>query len=104
MNYCFSRMHTWALIQNGRESRHVGSRAFTAATMMLAGVVLLAGVLTAQEKANAMRVPPQFNMQAQTTCETEMLRDTTVRLKIEENQLVNVFGEIGVFVDRLEGA
>src|SRR3974390_59961 len=29
---------------------------------------------------------------------------TTVRLKIEENQLVNVFGEIGVFVDRLEGA
>jgi len=79
MNYCFSRMHTWALIQNGRESRHVGSRAFTAATFVLAGVILLAGVLTAQEKANAMRVPPQFNMQAQTTCETEMLRDIGAR-------------------------
>ena len=29
---------------------------------------------------------------------------TTVRLKVEKNQLVNVFGEIGVLVDRLEGA
>ena len=29
---------------------------------------------------------------------------TTVRLKVEENQLVGIFGEIGVLVDGLKGA
>ena len=29
---------------------------------------------------------------------------TAVRLKLEQNQLVDVFGEIGVLVDALEGA
>jgi hypothetical protein len=29
---------------------------------------------------------------------------TTVRLKVEENQLVDVFGEIGFHVDGLKGA
>jgi hypothetical protein len=29
---------------------------------------------------------------------------TAVRLKVEENQLVGVFGEIGVVVDGLKGA
>jgi hypothetical protein len=29
---------------------------------------------------------------------------TAVRLKVEENQLVNVFGEIGTLVDRLKSA
>ncbi len=29
---------------------------------------------------------------------------TAVRLKVEENQLVDVFGEIGVLVDGLKGA
>ena len=29
---------------------------------------------------------------------------TAVRLKVEENQLVGVFGEIGVVVDALKGA
>jgi len=43
----------------------------------------------------------QFNVLRDSTA---MFLITTVRLKIEENQLVNVFGEIGVFVDRLEGA
>jgi hypothetical protein len=31
-------------------------------------------------------------------------RITAVRLKVEENQLVGVFGEIGVVVDGLKGA
>ena len=39
----------------------------------------MAGVLLAQESANAARVPPQFNMQAQTACETEMLRELGAR-------------------------
>jgi hypothetical protein len=30
--------------------------------------------------------------------------NTTVRLKVEENQLVDVFGEIGFHVDGLKGA
>ena len=29
---------------------------------------------------------------------------TAVRLKVEQNQLVGVFGEIGVLVDALKGA
>jgi hypothetical protein len=32
------------------------------------------------------------------------LNNTAVRLKVEENQLVMVFAEIGVLVDGLEGA
>jgi hypothetical protein len=33
-----------------------------------------------------------------------LARFTAVRLKVEENQLVGVFGEIGVVVDGLKGA
>jgi hypothetical protein len=32
------------------------------------------------------------------------LRITAVRLKVEQNQLVDVFGEIGVLADALKGA
>jgi len=35
---------------------------------------------------------------------SHMVRDTAVRLKVEENQLVGVFGEIGVLIDGLKGA
>ncbi len=42
---------------------------------VLAGIVLLAVILPAQEKMNAAGVPSQFNLQAQTACETEMLRE-----------------------------
>jgi hypothetical protein len=31
-------------------------------------------------------------------------KNTAVRLKVEQNQLVGVFGEIGVLVDALKGA
>jgi hypothetical protein len=36
--------------------------------------------------------------------EFELLQITAVRLKVEENQLVGVFGEIGVRVDGLKSA
>jgi hypothetical protein len=32
------------------------------------------------------------------------VKGTAVRLKVEENQLVGIFGEIGVPVDGLKGA
>jgi 2-polyprenyl-3-methyl-5-hydroxy-6-metoxy-1,4-benzoquinol methylase len=34
----------------------------------------------------------------------DIAEDTAVRLKVEENQLVGIFGEIGVPVDGLKGA
>jgi hypothetical protein len=37
-------------------------------------------------------------------CHNEIHSFTAVRLKVEENQLVGVFGEIGVVVDGLKGA
>ena len=40
-----------------------------------------------------------------TTCfNTAMKNFTAVRLKVEENQLVDVFGEIGFHIDGLKGA
>jgi Zn-dependent protease with chaperone function len=42
---------------------------------VFAGIVLLASILPAQEKVNAAGVSSKFNLQAQTACETEMLRD-----------------------------
>jgi hypothetical protein len=34
----------------------------------------------------------------------QLVSNTAVRLKVEENQLVGIFGEIGVPVDGLKGA
>jgi hypothetical protein len=42
---------------------------------VLAGIVLLVRVLPAQEIVNPVGVPSQLNIQAQTACETEMLRE-----------------------------
>jgi hypothetical protein len=47
--------------------------AFTAVVRVLAGLVLLAGILPSHNTANAARIPPQFNVLAQTACETETL-------------------------------
>ena len=46
---------------------------------MFAGIVLLAMVLTPKEVVNATGLTSHFNMQAQTTCETEMLREIGAR-------------------------
>ena len=52
---------------------------FPAAVTVLAGVVLLAGSLPAKNRAKAVRIPPHFNTQVQSTCETEMLREAGAR-------------------------
>jgi len=46
---------------------------------VLAGIVMLVGILPAQERVNAASVPSQFKIQAQTACETEMLREMGAR-------------------------
>jgi len=55
------------------------SNVLTAGRRVLAGIVLLAGILPAQERANAAGARSRFNMQVQTTCETEMLREMGAR-------------------------
>jgi len=50
----------------------VRTGAFTAATV-LAGLVVLAGVLPAHNTANAARIRPHLNVQVESACETEML-------------------------------
>ena len=46
---------------------------------VLAGIVMLVGILPAQERVNAASVPLKFKIQAQTACETEMLREMDAR-------------------------
>ena len=74
MNYCFHPACTWAGPQERRDSGSVGIGVVTAAVQVLAAIVLLAGILQAQERANAAGVSSAFNLQAQTACEAEMLR------------------------------
>jgi hypothetical protein len=52
---------------------------FTAAATAVAGLVVLAGILPAHRTANAARIRPQFNVQAQTACESEMLGEIGAR-------------------------
>jgi hypothetical protein len=47
----------------------------TAAMTLVAGIALLAGNLPAQEKVNAPGLLSPLSIQAQTACETEMLRE-----------------------------
>ena len=51
----------------------------TAAVRVVAAIVLLAGILPAQERVNAADVPSAFNIKAQTACETKMLRKLGAR-------------------------
>ena len=46
---------------------------------VLAGIVMLAGMLPAQERVTAASLPSKFTIQAQTACETEMLREIGAR-------------------------
>jgi Zn-dependent protease with chaperone function len=57
----------------------LGIDTFPAAVRVLAGIALLTGILAAQESVNAAGVRSQFNIQAQTACETEMLREMGAR-------------------------
>lgn len=47
----------------------------TAAMTLVAGIVLLAGNLPAQEKVSALGLLSPLSIQAQTACETAMLRE-----------------------------
>jgi hypothetical protein len=75
MNYCFHPAHTCAATQEGRDSARAGIDTFAAAVRVFAGIALLTGILAAQETVNAAGVRSQFNIQAQTACETDMLRE-----------------------------
>ena len=79
MNYCFHPAHTCAATQEGRDSARLGIDTFPAAVRVFAGIALLTGILAAQESVNAAGVRSQFNIQAQTACETEMLREMGAR-------------------------
>jgi hypothetical protein len=79
MNYCFDPAHTWAATREGQDSARIGIDIFTAAVRVLAGIGLLTGMLAAQERVNAAGVPSHFNIQAQTACETETLREMGAR-------------------------
>jgi hypothetical protein len=79
VNYCFHPARTWAAAQERRDSGSVSIGVFTAAVRVLAAIVLLAGILPAQERVNAAGISSAFNLQAQTACETEMLREFGAR-------------------------
>lgn len=51
----------------------VVSMRFTVAGRILAGIILLGPNLSGQEIASALGLTSQFNIQAQTACEAEML-------------------------------
>lgn len=46
---------------------------------VLAGIVLFIGMLPAQDRVNAASVPSELDIQLQTACETEMLREIGAR-------------------------
>lgn len=79
VNYCFDPTHTRAAAQEHRDSARLGVDVLTAAARALAAIVLLAGILPAQERVNAAGVLTAFDTQAQTACETEMLREMGAR-------------------------
>jgi hypothetical protein len=47
---------------------------------------------------------PTFTIHNYSDTNTGSYNATAVRLEVEENQLVSVFGEIGILFDRLKGA
>ena len=79
MNYFFPPARTWVGVQTTQHSERVHIGVFTAAISVLAGMVLSAAILSAQERANVAHVSPPFNMQVQTACETEMLHEMGAR-------------------------
>jgi hypothetical protein len=50
-----------------------------AAKRIFAGIIWLGAILTSQEIANAASLTSQFNIQAQTSCEAEMLLQMDAR-------------------------
>ena len=79
MNYCFDPALTRAATREGQDSARIGIKIFTAGVRVLAGIGLLTGMLAAQQRVNAAGVPSHVNIQAQTACETETLREMGAR-------------------------
>ena len=76
MNPCIDSTHTWEVGQELHNSARVGIDVFQVAARVLSAILLLAGILSAQERLNAASDPSAFNIQEQTACEAEMLRAT----------------------------
>jgi hypothetical protein len=74
MNDCFDPTYTREAMQELHNSARVGIDVFQVAVRVLSAILLLAGILSAQERLNAASDPSAFNIQEQTACETEMLR------------------------------
>lgn len=79
VNYCFHLARTWAATQKRRDSGIAGIGVLTAAVRVVAAIVLSAGILPAQAGVNAAAVHSVFNIQAQSACETKMLRTLGAR-------------------------
>jgi len=84
MNYRFHCARVRALTEKGRDSARAGI-IFTATVMVLATIALLINILAEQVTVNATGVRAQFNIQAQTACETEMLREMGAREVLQGN-------------------
>jgi len=84
MNYRFHCAQVRALTQKGRDSPCTGI-ILKPTVRMLAVIGLLIGILSAQVSVNATGVRSQFNIQAQTACEIEMLREMGAREVLQGN-------------------
>jgi len=69
MNHRVHCPQVWALTQKGRDT----ARASVPTVRVLAVIGLLTGILAAQVTVNVTGVRSQFNIQAQTACEADML-------------------------------
>lgn len=68
-------------------------RSIEPAVRTLIGVVVLVGVLQAQESVHTVNVPSDFNIQAQTACEAEMLHEMGAR-EVFAGKGYRVLGEV----------
>ena len=73
--HCFLPAQTWGATRKGQDSARIGVDMLTATVRVLAGIGLLTGMVAAQERLNGAGIPSQVNIQAQTACETGMLRE-----------------------------
>jgi hypothetical protein len=73
MKHCPHAARTWAPTQQGRVPASARTNTFKATAKILAAIILLAGILVAQDAATPGAGPSQFNIDAQTACETAML-------------------------------
>jgi len=76
-----------------------GNDVLTAALKAFAGIVLLAGILPAQERVTAAGVLPRSDIQGETACETEMLTEIGAR-EVLSGKAYEVLTEVARAYDR----